>query len=110
MRKMNFFDGVYHYAQVDKRTARAVFRSGLDIVFCPANLRPFTAWNNQVAINIKDCDGYTFDEILNQFEYYNCRDNETGKYTRFYMPVNDINNVVTGSRFYESYNYDFMND
>lgn len=110
MRKMNFFDGVYHYAQVDKRTARAVFRAGLDIIFCPANLRPFSGWNPQVSINAKHCDDYSFEDVLNRFEYYNCINTETGKYTRFYMPVNDINKVVTGSHFYESYNYEYMND
>lgn len=33
-----------------------------------------------------NCDNKTFDEVLNEYEFYNCN-SETGKYPAFYIPV-----------------------
>ena len=32
----------------------------------------------------------TFEEVLNAFEFYNIRGNETGRYTAFYIPVREV--------------------
>lgn len=87
MRQFNFSDGNKNYKRIDKRTARRAYNAGLTVHFCPCNLRPFGFWSCGVDINKnrESLNGYTFDSIVNHFEYYNCRDTETGKYTAFYI-------------------------
>lgn len=91
MRKLFFDDenGVT-FTRINKTTARKLYNAGLDVVFCPCNLRPFNRYGFglDMRINKDDIsnDGRTFDTVVNYFEYYNCRDTETGKYTAFYMP------------------------
>lgn len=85
MRKFEF-DG---YTRINKTTARRYFDIGLPIVFCPVNLRPFTPWH----VEIEQCKGGlrvddNFDTFCNSFEYYNCNNSETGKYSAFYIRNN----------------------
>lgn len=59
-------------------------------------MRPFTPWHSEHRINRKDRAQFVVDEIgvvndfnnlVNSFEYYNCINSETGKYSAFYIPV-----------------------
>lgn len=75
------------WVRVDKRTAQKAYNNGLTVVFCPVNIRPFGFYNLEIPISI-DMWGYnstTFEIVLNDFERYNCTDNETGRYTAFYI-------------------------
>lgn len=59
------------------------------LLFCPVNMRPFTPWHLEIDVN-KNFEGYngvSFEKAVNAFEIYNCTDNETGRYTAFYIPV-----------------------
>lgn len=89
MRNYDFTNNGKHYTRIDKRTARRAFDNGLTVVFCPCNLHPFGFWNCGVEINKshESFSGYTFDNIVNHFEYYNCINAETGKYSAFYAVV-----------------------
>lgn len=67
--------------------ARKCFDHNLPVLFCPVNMDPLNkVWNIGTWINNHNDDEFTdFDKVINSFEYYNCN-NETGKYSAFYVP------------------------
>lgn len=98
MRKYSFTDkNGKTWERITKKQARAAYNNGLTVLFCPVNIRPFGMWGGGVEINIKRdtdigiLDKWTkensFDRVLNSFKFYNCTNNETGRYTAFYIPV-----------------------
>lgn len=97
-----------HYKRIDKRQARRAYNDGKTVILCPCNLRPFGFWQPEIYINKNDfkkygyiepfifSDGTTemdFNRRLNQFEFYNCINSETGKYTAFYIQINNNKEV-----------------
>jgi len=94
MKNMYFSYNGFKFKRITKKTAKACFRTGFDVVFCPVNLRPFTMYHFESVINAARVnDG--FENVVNAFEYYNCINSETGKYTAFYIPVKMID-MFTG--------------
>lgn len=96
MRKYTFTEKGYTFKRINKKTARTAYKNGLTVIICPCNLRPFTHWHPEMTINKKDRAHLVADEIgvnndftnhINSFEYYNCINSETGKYSAFYIPV-----------------------
>ena len=77
------------YKRVSKATARKLFNNNVEIYLCAVNLRPFSMWHCECRILRTDHDlddiENTFEHHVNAFEFYNCRDTETGKYTAFYV-------------------------
>ena len=69
--------------RVSKALARKAYNYGLGVYFCPSKLRPGFPWNPEIRI-VKH-DSNSFETVLNEFEYYNCSNAETGRYTAFYM-------------------------
>jgi hypothetical protein len=89
MKKYTFTDGGYTFQRIDKKAARRAYNNGLTVLFCPVNMRPFTPWHLEIDVS-KNFEAYkdvTFENAVNAFENYNCIDNETGRYTAFYIPV-----------------------
>ena len=91
-----------HYKRIDKRQAKRAYDAGKTIILCPCNLRPFGIWAPQIDINKEDYKKAGFDKPfiysdgtsemdfkrrLNNFEYYNCTNTETGRYSAFYIQV-----------------------
>ena len=70
------------YKRISKRTAKKLYEMGEPVLFCPVNLIPGGVWGNGCIITKQE--GRTFEQVLNAFEFYNCN-NETGKYTAFYI-------------------------
>lgn len=89
MNKYTFTEKGFSFKRVNKRLARIAYNNGLTIRFCPVNIRPGSFWGLDMDINkhFQNCGDQSFESVLNAFEYYNCRDNETGRYTAFYIPV-----------------------
>ena len=94
MRKLTFTDGGTTYRQITKRTAKKLYLQGFPVVLCPCNLRPFTMWHCEHVIKKADRAQFVtdeigaandFDNLVNSFEWYNCQNSETGKYTAFYV-------------------------
>ena len=75
-----------NYIRVDKTTARALYKTGQKnrLFLCPVNLNPESLWN--IAVNVTGFDYADFDTLISSFEYYNCNNSETGRYTAFYVP------------------------
>lgn len=65
--------------RINKRQARKAFNEGKEVLVFPCNLRP--DWFG-VIIKRKRLDD-DFDKIINQFEFYNCLNKETGKYAGY---------------------------
>ena len=82
-----------NWQRVSKASARKGFNTGKNICICAVNMMPFNShWAMGYIVNkdgtgdiIMDCD-WTFDKLVNNYEWYNCND-ETGKYSAFYMEV-----------------------
>ena len=82
MKKYSFESGGKTWARVTKKQARAAYDSGFTVLFCPVKMRPFTPWHLEICVD--KSSGRSFDNIVNEFEYYNCN-KETGLYTAFYI-------------------------
>ena len=96
MRKYQYTEKGFTFERVNKRTARAAYLNGLSVVACPVNLRPGALWHPETVLNRKYRAQFVVDEIgmkndfnnvIASFEFYNCRDAETGKYAAFYIPI-----------------------
>lgn len=83
--------------RIKKPLARKMFYSGYSIVVVPRKYRP----DNDVSraeFNLTECcsdmDFLTLSSLLdrrvNEFEYYNCTDNSTGKTAAFYVTEEDM--------------------
>lgn len=96
MNKYTFTYNGRTFERITKKEARRAYINGLSVVIIPCNLCPFTAWHHETTINRKNRAQLVADEIgvnndftnyINWFEYYNCINSETGRYTAFYIPV-----------------------
>lgn len=89
MRKYTFQKNGFTFERIDKAKARRAYNNGLTVLFCPCNLRPGSFWGLDMDMNKvnQNCAGVDFEKLVNAFEYYNCTNTETGKYTAFYIPV-----------------------
>ena len=83
--KTCFYNGAT-YTRVTKAAARRAFENGETVIFCPCNLRPFDPWHPETPVE-KTAENNDFQKLVNAFEFYNCINTETGKYTAFYMEV-----------------------
>ena len=91
MEKYTFSENGHTYKRISKKAARAAYKNGITVSICPCNLRPTQCTHR---INRQGREQFVFDEIgvmndfnnlLNSFEYYNCVNSETGKYSAFYI-------------------------
>lgn len=81
------------WKRVSKRTARKLYDEGQTIRLCPHKINPCNEYypmSFDMSINDKwDVEPFewekTFDARTNQFEWYNCQYNETGKYAAYYV-------------------------
>ncbi len=88
MNKDYFYNGDDEFIRVNKARARAGFNNGEVVRITPVNGRPTTNSPWQLWVDIQRdyvCNvGKSFDEIINEFEYYNCN-SEVGRYAKYYM-------------------------
>lgn len=93
-----FTENGKQYKRIDKRQARRAFCDQKTIFVCASNLNPFGVWHPSIDWNINKetfqdelKTGKTpeklFDYTVNQFEFYNCINSETGLYSAFYIEV-----------------------
>lgn len=73
-----------HYKRISKAKARKLYDNGIDIMVVPCNLSPENPWGIGVTTNGHYWDHADFDKFVLEFTWYNCNDNETGKYPAFY--------------------------
>lgn len=71
------------YKRITKWTAKKLYEMGEPILLCPVNLIPGGMWGNGCIVTKKE--GRTFEQLVSEFEFYNCNNNESGYYTAFYI-------------------------
>ncbi len=95
---MTFRDGDNTLKRISKAKARKLWgNSRYDISLCPCNLRPGMPWRPNIDVFGAEIAKHlasqyeheqkaaSFDTYVNNFEWYNCSDSETGMYTAFYL-------------------------
>lgn len=99
MRKYTFINKGFTFERITKKQALQAYKNGLTVLLCPVNMHPFSPWGAAYNLNRKSREQFVIDEIglekdfysyINSFEYYNCPNTETGKYTAFYIPVKEV--------------------
>ena len=77
------------YVRASKSAAKRVFSRGDTVIICPVNLRPDSMWSPRVPIAHSNSSEFDFDReferYVNEFEFYNCTCNETGRYIAYYV-------------------------
>ena len=82
------------YKRINKKQAGREYLAGNTIILCPCNLRPFSPWAPEFPLNRKMREQFIIDEIgakndfynyVASYEYYNCTNSQTGKYTAYYI-------------------------
>lgn len=72
------------YTRVSKQAAQKRAIAGDEVYIYPVNLYPVSFWDAPALIP-KCKDKTAFTQFVNMYEYYNCIDNQTGKYSAFYI-------------------------
>ena len=81
---------VHEVLQVTKGKAKKAYEEGKHIWIHPCNMRVSNVWQSPMPFNKKAIEdnaflmNSTFEDIVNDFRYYNC-DNERGKYPIFFV-------------------------
>lgn len=75
--------------QVSKRKAEKVYNSNKNIWVHPCNMTINNVWQtpyffNKALLDTKYSDAPTFDNLINQYQYYNCN-NQVGNYPIFFI-------------------------
>ena len=111
MKKYTFYNDGYMFIRINKKEARKAYKNNLKVFATPCNMAPFNPWNPAFLLYRKYREQFILDDIgaendfnnmVNSLEYYNCN-NETGKYTAFYIPVKK--NEFDGKL---EYNYEYL--
>ena len=87
MKQYTYTDGGKTYTRISKAKARAAYNAGLEVVLCPVNLRPGAPWYPEITVCKEYSESETFEQVLNNFAFYNVRGKEIGHYPAFYIPV-----------------------
>lgn len=94
MRKYTFSHNGIDFVRINKTQARNAYLAGKTVYIVPCNIRPFSTWRYEYPLNRKNRENFCIDEIgvkndfnsyVNSFEFYNCINSETGKFSAFYM-------------------------
>lgn len=85
MRKESYLiDGVTYY-RISKATARVLFEKGECVGICPVKVNPESIWGGMCEFQKgHKFENWSFDDFVNNFVYYCCQMEETGKYPKFF--------------------------
>lgn len=112
MRQYTFNNNGFTFKRIARNKARAAYRAGLRVVMCPVNLRPFGEWSPEIIADAKSNGGTPWSDIINAFEWYNCNNNEVGKYAAFYIPVRSVDRFTgepsEGGDVIQEYDYKYL--
>lgn len=79
MRKISI-DG---FTRISKKAAFKAYKEGKTVYLCPVNFSPVSMWFQ--AVPLHNDSPRKWENIINEFEFYNCTNNESGRYTAFYI-------------------------
>jgi len=97
MNQIQARDGNTMFKRVSKAAARKLYESGAPVVLCPVKLFPFGGFRPSFLVQRNKAEEESrakygldvpgFNDVVQDFEWYNCNLNETGKYAAFYVAV-----------------------
>ena len=93
MRKEEYYCHGYVWKRVNKYTAKKAFDNGKEIAVYPCLVMPNSPWFPHTTIKKveKGIDSYmeceNFEKYDNAFYYYNCNDNQTGLYAKYFVKL-----------------------
>ena len=70
--------------RIDKRVAEKMFNNGITIYLHSSNMMFDNVWQSPCPINNYQGQDRTFNQICNEYRYYNC-DAERGRRIKFYI-------------------------
>ena len=73
------------FTRINKTKARRLFYENKYIHIVPCNVACDYSNHWIVPHMINNQAGFTFEQLVNNFEYYNCNDSQTGLYTAYYI-------------------------
>ena len=85
MYRYEFTNNDRTFTRVNKTIAKKAFTKGFTIALCPSNLMPGTPWHHEYITNRDTYPETDFDKLVNEFEWYNCTNTETGKRAAFFI-------------------------
>jgi len=80
---IDIFNGV-QVQQVNKTTAKKLYDQGKQLYLNACNMRINNAWQDPMPLD--NAQGYSFNLMLSEYEYYNCC-SERGNYANFFTPT-----------------------
>lgn len=91
MRKSEFVRDGQKWIRVSKKTARRLFDiDKKEIFFIPCKASLHSPWGLGLIYPPKDNNHTHFDQICNEFEYYNCNTAELGRTASFYAKEGEV--------------------
>ena len=85
MKDKNMIQTSNKYTRINKTKARRLFYQGKDIYIVPCNVSCDFSNMWILPYKINTTIDFHFDTAINNFEYYNCNDKETGLYPAYYI-------------------------
>lgn len=70
--------------RITKAKARKIYDAGKNLYMYPVNAWPESPWYGAWIVNNRQGRQLSFDQLINEFIYYNC-DYERGYYPAFYI-------------------------
>lgn len=89
MRNSYIYKGGREFKRVTRTKAKALYNMGKAVLLVPCNLNPDSLFVGLYDLR-KEENETPFETAVNAFEYYNCINTETGRYTAFYIPNKTI--------------------
>ena len=81
--------------QIDKRVARKAYDAGYTIWLQPSNLIFDNVWHYPASVskNGYSYSGYTFEQVCNYYQAFNC-DAQRGRYIHFFIDEENYNRLI----------------
>lgn len=76
------------WERITKAEARKLWDAKQRLYIAPCNMRPGGPWGIGAEINSENINNGNFEDMVNEYEYYNCPNSATGEYASFYKPCN----------------------
>lgn len=95
MRNVYIYKGGREFKRVTRTTAKKLYNMGKAVLLVPCNLNPDGLFVGLYDLRKKESET-PFETAVNAFEYYNCTNTETGRYTAFYIPNRTIDAFTGG--------------
>lgn len=92
-----------NWARISKKQAQARYKTNQDVFVLPCKMHPENVWQKPINMFCRD---RSFDQIVNEFTYYNC-DYERGYYPAFYITRKEYDARMEDSKNFIYQNFDF---